>query len=111
MDNHSVFHHPFADDTQLQKSAPPQQADELIRSMQVCLHGVKSRMNYNKLKLNDDKTEALIISETRISNSVPPPDSLVVKNSTVRFSQSAKYLGVTLALDYDSTCTQPDSKC
>ena len=51
----------------------------------------------NKLKLNDDKTEALIIlSAPWISNSIPLLDSLTVGNSTVRFSQSAKYLGVTL---------------
>ena len=49
-----------------------------------------------KLKLNDDKTEAPIKSPPRISNSVPLPDSLTAGNSTVRFSQSAKYLGVTL---------------
>ena len=53
-------------------------------------------MTHNKLKLNDDKTEALIISAPWISNSIPLLDSLTVGNSTVRFSQSAKYLGVTL---------------
>ena len=96
MDSHSVLHHSSADDTQLQKSAPPQQVDELIQSMQQCVHNVKSWMTDNKLKLNDDKTEALIISAPRISNSIPLPDSFTVGNSTVRFSQSAKYLGVTL---------------
>ena len=50
----------------------------------------------SKLKLNDDKTEALTISAPWISNSIPLLDSLTVGNSTVRFSQSAKYLGVTL---------------
>ena len=96
MESHYVLHHSFADDIQLQKSAPPQQVDELIQSMQQCVHNVKSWMTDNKLKLNDDKTEALIISAPRISNSIPLPDSLIVGNSTVRFSQSAKYLGVTL---------------
>ena len=96
MDSHSVLHHSSADDTQLQKSAPPQQVDELIQSMQQCVHDVKSWKTHNKLKLNDDKTEALIISAPRISNSIPRPDSFTVGNSTVRFSQSARYLGVTL---------------
>ena len=41
MDSHSVLHHSFADDTQLQKSALPQQADELIQSMQQCIYDVK----------------------------------------------------------------------
>ena len=39
---------------------------------------------------------ALIISAPRISHSVSLPDSLIVGNSTICFSQSAKYLGVTL---------------
>ena len=38
MDSHSVLHHSFADDTQLQKSAPPQQVHELIQFMQECVH-------------------------------------------------------------------------
>ena len=80
MDSHSVLHHTFADDTQLQKSAPPQQVDGLIQSMQQCVHDVKSWMTHNKLKLNDDKTEALIISAPRISNSIPLPDSFTVGN-------------------------------
>ena len=42
------------------------------------------------------QTEVLIISAPRISNSIPLPDSLTVGKPTVRFSQSAKYLRVTL---------------
>ena len=97
MDSHSVLYHFFfADGTQLQKSAPPQQVDELIQSMQLCVHDVKLWMTHIKLKLNDDKTEAMIVYAPRISNSIPLPDSLTVGNSTVRFSQSTKYFGVTI---------------
>ena len=97
IDSHSVLHHSFADDSQLQKSAPPQQLDEVIQSMQECIHDVKLWMTHNKLKVKlNDKTEALIISAPMILNSIPLPDSLVVGNLTVRFSQSAKNLGVTL---------------
>ena len=58
---------------------------------------------HNKLKLNDDKTEALIISARRVSNYVSLPNSLIVGNSTVRFSQSARYLGVTLDMHLTMT--------
>ena len=95
MNSHSVLHHSFADDTQLQKSARAKQVDELVQSMLQCVHDVKSWTTHNKLKLNDE-TETLIISVPRISNFIPLPDSLTVKNSTIRFSQSARYLGVTL---------------
>ena len=103
MDSHSVLHHSFADDTQLQKSAPPQQVDELIQSMQQSVHDIKLWMTHNKLRLNNDSTEALIISAPRISNSIPLPDSLTVGNLTVRFSHSAKYLGVTLDMHLTMT--------
>ena len=103
MDSHSVLLHCFAGDTQLQKSAPPQQVDELIQSMQQRVHDVKLWMTHNKLKLNYDKTEALIIPASRISNSTPLPDSLTVRNLTVHFSQSARYLGVTFDMHLTMT--------
>ena len=86
MDSHSVLQHSFADDIQLKKSALPQQVYELIQSMQQCVLDVKSWMTHNKLKLNNDKMEALIIFAPRISNSVPLPDSPTVGNLTVRIS-------------------------
>ena len=64
--------------------------------MQDCISDVKSWMTYNKLKLNDDKTEAMIISAPRLSSSATLPDSLTVGNTQVPFSQSVKNLGVTL---------------
>ena len=47
--------------------------------------------------------QTLTISAPRISNSIPLPDSLTVGNSTVCFSQSAKYLGVTLDMHLTMT--------
>ena len=97
MDSHSALHYSFADDTHLLKSAPPQQIDELAQSMQECIQDIKSCITHSKLELNDYKTEAPIISASRISNSIPLLDSVVVVgNPTVHFSQSARYFGVTL---------------
>ena len=78
------------DDTQLRKSAPPYHVSELVQSMQECIHDVKVWMSSKKLKLNDDKTEAVIVSSQRISTSLPMPDSLTVGTSNVMFSQSVK---------------------
>ena len=52
---------------------------------------------------HDDRTESLIISAPRISNTIPLPDSLTVGNSTARLSQSARYLGVTLDMHLTMT--------
>ena len=94
--SHSVVPQSYADDTQLQSSAKPSHVNELVDSMQACIGDVKSWMTFNKLKLNDDKTEAMMIHSPRLSLSVPLPDSLVVGDATVSFSKSAKNLGVIL---------------
>jgi hypothetical protein len=93
---HSVLHHSFADDTQLQKSSAPQNFDSLLSSMQDCINDIKSWMTFNKLKLNDSKTEIMIVSSPRMSASVQIPDSVVIGDSSVQFSNSVKNLGVTL---------------
>ena len=60
-------------------------------------------MTHDKLKLADDKVKALIISAPMISNSLPLPDSLVVENMTVGFSQSARYHRVMLDIHLTMT--------
>ena len=38
IDSHSIIHHSFADDLQLQMSAPPDGISELLHSMQSCIY-------------------------------------------------------------------------
>ena len=64
--------------------------------MQECIHDVKVWMSSNELKVNNDKTEAIIVSSQRMSTSLPMPDSLTVGTLNVLFSQSVKTLGVML---------------
>ena len=82
--------------TALGKSAPPHHVSELIQSMQECIHNVRVWMSSKKQKLNDDKTEAMIVSSQRMSTSLPMPYSPAVGASNVVFSQSVKTLGVIL---------------
>jgi hypothetical protein len=96
MTTHSVLHHSYADDTQLQKSADPKGFDTLVNSMQECIRDVKSWMTFNKLRLNDEKTEVMVVSSPRISTSLQLPDSITIGNATVPYSDSVKNLGVTL---------------
>ena len=56
IDSHSIIHHSFADDLQLQISAPPDRISELLHSMQSCISDFKARATANMLKLNDNKT-------------------------------------------------------
>ena len=69
IDSHSIIHHSFADDLQLQMSAPPDRISELLHSMQSCIGDVKAWATANMLKLNDNKTNSCLLplKELRIS--------------------------------------------
>ena len=76
IEKHSVLHHSYADDSQFQKSALPHQIYDLFLSMQIYIDDIKSWMTLNKRKLNDDKTEAMIVSSGRKSRSLFPSQTL-----------------------------------
>ena len=51
----------FANDTHLQVSVPPSNIQSAISSLETCLSDIQTWMPENKLKLNNDKTEALLL--------------------------------------------------
>ena len=55
-------------------------------------------MTDNQLKLNDDKTEALLFSPSSQSVNSPLPDSILLGCHNIPFSESARNLGFTLDL-------------
>jgi exonuclease III len=91
--SHSLKHHFYADDTQLQDSDSPDNIQNLLTRTSDCYSDVKNWMTNNKLKLNDDKTESILIS-TRQKLSQLPPLSLQLCNTAVPITDSAKNLGV-----------------
>ena len=56
------MHHSFADDLQLHMSAPLDRISELLHSMQSCIGDDKAWANVNMLKLNDNKTELMLVT-------------------------------------------------
>ena len=96
IEHHSILHHSYADDSQLQNSATPDRRPDLIDSMRLCIDDIKDWMTANKLKLSDDKTEVMIISSSRMSTALSIPDSFDIGNASVPFSDTVKNLGVTL---------------
>ena len=59
--HHSVSNHMFADDSELYKSDSPSEAFTLSRTIEVCISDVKVWVVQNKLQLNDDKRDILLI--------------------------------------------------
>ena len=65
---------------------------ECKTTMEQCVHDIDNWMVINKLKLNQDKTEVILINSRYRSR--PPLDSLQIGNVTVVPSSSARNLGV-----------------
>ena len=87
--------HAYADDTQLYISFRPALAAEqsvAINAMQDCITDIRKWMLEVKLKLNDDKTEFIIIG-TRQQLAKVSVDSLQIGNETITSSSEVKNLG------------------
>ena len=96
IDSHSIIHHSFADDLQLQMSAPPDRISELLHSMQSCISDVKAWATANMLKLNDNKTELMLVTSKRTKHVHNLPTSMTMGNAQIPFKMSVKNLGFTL---------------
>ena len=81
----------YADDTQLYLSIEPANIHDLIFSLENCIKDVKNWMTANKLKLNDEKTEVILCNPKKYDVDV---GEIKVGNDIVKFTQSAKNLGV-----------------
>ena len=98
--SHSVNRQLFADDTQLQKSAPPNNVQSFARDLQLCTDDTKSWMCSNQLKLNKDKTEAILFSTlTLLSDCLP--SSVTVGTYQIAFSDKE----ACIRLDYKQHIT------
>ena len=96
IDSHSIIHHSFADDIQLQMSAPPDRISELLHSTQSCISDVKSWTTANMLKLNDNKTELMLVTSKGTKHLHSLPTSITIGNAQIPFKQSVKNLSFTL---------------
>ena len=96
IDSHSIIHHSFADDLQLQLSAPPVRISELLHSTQSCISDVKAWATANMLKLNERKTELMLVISKRSKHIHNLPTSITIGNAQIPFKQSVKNLGSTL---------------
>ena len=81
IDSHSIIHHSFADDLQLQMSSPPNKISELLHSMQSCISDVKAWATANMLQLDDNKTELMLVTSKRTKHLNNIPTSITIGNA------------------------------
>ena len=96
IDSHSVIHHSFADDLQLQMSTPPDEIYELLHSMQSCIGDVKAWATASMPKLNDNKTKFMLVTSIRAKHLHNLPTSFTIGNAQIPFKQPVKNLRFAL---------------
>ena len=96
IDSHSIIRHSFADDLQLQMSAPPDRIYELLQSMQSCIGDVVALATAIMHKRNDNKTELMLVASKRTKHMHSLPTSITICNAQVPFKKSVNNLGFTL---------------
>ena len=108
-DHHSVLHM-FTDDTELYKSTDDSGIRSLLTALQSCVSDMRDWSMVNKLQLNEDKTEALLLDP---SQSVNLPASLQIAQTSVHFADSAYNLGVIFygSLIYEKSGEQDLPNC
>ena len=76
--------------------APPDRISELLHSTQSCISDVKAWATANMLKLNDNKTELMLVTSKKTKHLHNLPTSITIGNAQIHFKQSVKNLGLTL---------------
>ena len=92
---HQLFYHFYADDTQLYITFRTWSVSDMNLSnakLVTCVRDMDAWMLSNKLKLNKDKSEDLVISSSYRPR--PPLSSADICNETVSCSPSARNIGV-----------------
>ena len=82
--------HSFADNLQLRMSAPYDKISELLHSMQLFISDVNAWATANMLKLNDYKTELMLVTSKRTKHLHNLPTSITIGNAQVTFKKSVK---------------------
>ena len=86
---HTITHHSFTDDLQLQKSAPLDEISELLSCMQSCTCDDKTLVIVNMPRLSD-KTELTLVTSKGTKHLHNPPTSISIVNAQIPFKRSLK---------------------
>ncbi len=90
---HQCSIHMYADDTQFYMSFKVQEGEEALAKMELCVEEVRQWMCQNMLKLNDSKTEFIVISKRTRVQKVAGITSIDVGSTPVSAVPNAKNIG------------------
>ena len=102
-ERHQCSIHMYADDTQLYMSFKVEDGENARTRIEVCIEDVRAWMSSNFLKLNDGKTEFLVISKRSVAKKVAH-SSIIIGSSVIPAAPKAKNIGcfIDATLNMDS---------
>ena len=92
----NMTHHLYADDTQIYLELDSRNFDSSIPELTNCLEAVQAWMGNNKLKLNPDKTEFIVIGDDQIRSSLKSSFPVSLLGNSMEPAESVKNLGFIL---------------
>ena len=112
INRHNLNHHFYADDAQLPDSALPESIHTLLKTTSECYLDITNWMTQNKIQLNSEKTEAMLIG-TRQKLSSISIYTFQLDDTTVPLSDTVKSLGVLLnsMLSMENFISQTAKSC
>ena len=92
---HGLNYHTYADDTQIYIAFNITESKSAIHKLEICINEIRIWMVKQKLKLNDDKTEFIVISSPHNRKEL---NAIKIKigDETICASHSARNLGVIM---------------
>ena len=94
--HHSLSHPSFSDNNQVCKPGQILQLQGIILSTQFCISDLEDWVTNNKLQLNEDKTDMILISPGKVLNNAPLPSEICLNCTNIKLSQTERNLGDTL---------------
>ena len=95
---HNLSFHQYADDTLLYSSCVPGETEQLQNRLSDCVDEMAAWMEFNSLKLNRSKTEAIWFSSLRKVKKLPTKQIRIL-DTFISPSESVKSLGVFMDRD------------
>ena len=91
---HGLSYHIYADDTQVYCTFDAHDAQDNLTRVSACIDDIRTWMIRNKLKINDDKTEFLIMRSP--NSKIPTENILTIGQSVIKPSTHCRNLGVMI---------------